>query len=203
MVRNLVTKLEEGFLSVLLVSMTLLVFAEVVARFGFNAGIHWAQEVTLLLAAWFVLFGASYGVKVGAHIGVDVFVKLLPQGTHRFITLIAVGLCLVYCGLFLYGSWIYISKMKMIGIEMEDLPIPKWMPMTILIIGFALLIVRFLQLGWKVVTNQADGFHFADEAEESMGIAKELQETALGDDPQVSDLKEPDTNNKAPKQEDK
>ncbi len=189
MVRNLVTKLEEGFLSVLLVSMTLLVFAEVIARFGFNAGIHWAQEVTLLLAAWFVLFGASYGVKVGAHIGVDVFVKLMPQGTHRFVTLIAVGLCLVYCGLFLYGSWIYLSKMKMIGIELEDLPVPKWIPMSILVIGFVLLIVRFLQLGWKVITNQADGFHFADEAEESMEIAKELEETALSLEPKNQDDK--------------
>lgn len=182
MVRNLITRLEEGFLSVLLVSMTLLVFAEVVARFGFNAGIHWAQEVTLLLAAWFVLFGASYGVKVGAHIGVDVFVKMFPHNTHRFITLIAIGLCLVYCGLFLYGSWIYLAKMKMIGIELEDLPVPKWIPMTILVIGFVLLIVRFLELGWKVVTDQAEGFHFADEAEESMEIAKELEETALGGD---------------------
>jgi C4-dicarboxylate transporter DctQ subunit len=200
MVRNLVTKLEEGFLSVLLVSMTLLVFAEVIARFGFNAGIHWAQEVTLLLAAWFVLFGASYGVKVGAHIGVDVFVKMLPEGTHRFITLVAVGLCLVYCGLFLYGSWIYLSKMKMIGIELEDLPVPKWIPMTILVIGFVLLIIRFLQLGWKVITNQADGFHFADEAEESMEIAKDLQETALGDAPTNSVDIDP---NKTPKQGDK
>ena len=200
MVRNLVTKLEEGFLSVLLVSMTLLVFAEVVARFGFNAGIHWAQEVTLLLAAWFVLFGASYGVKVGAHIGVDVFVKMLPEGTHRFMTLVAVGLCLVYCGLFLYGSWIYLSKMKMIGIELEDLPVPKWIPMTILVIGFVLLIIRFLQLGWKVVTKQADGFHFADEAEESMEIAKDLKETALGDAPTNSVDIDP---NKTPKQGDK
>lgn len=182
MVRNIVTKLEEGFLSLLLVSMTLLVFAEVVARFGFNAGIHWAQEVTLLLAAWFVLFGASYGVKVGAHIGVDVFVKMLPHNAHRGFTLVAIALCLVYCGLFLYGSWIYISKMKMIGIELEDLPVPKWIPMTILVIGFVLLIVRFLQLGWKVLTNQAEGFHFADEAEESMEIAKDLEDTALGSD---------------------
>jgi C4-dicarboxylate transporter DctQ subunit len=200
MVRNLVTKLEEGFLSVLLVSMTLLVFAEVIARFGFNAGIHWAQEVTLLLAAWFVLFGASYGVKVGAHIGVDVFVKMLPEGTHRFMTLVAVALCLVYCGLFLYGSWIYLSKMKMIGIELEDLPVPKWIPMTILVIGFVLLIIRFLQLGWKVITKQADGFHFADEAEESMEIAKDLQETALGDAPTNSVDIDP---NKTPKQGDK
>lgn len=196
MVRNLVTKLEEGFLSLLLVSMTLLVFAEVVARFGFNAGIHWAQEVTLLLAAWFVLFGASYGVKVGAHIGVDVFVKMFPHNTHRFITLVAIGLCLVYCGLFLYGSWIYLSKMKMIGIELEDLPVPKWIPMTILVIGFVMLIIRFLQLGWKVVKDEAEGFHFADEAEESMEIANELKETALGsdDDPNKS---------KTSKQEDK
>ncbi|WP_299182057.1 TRAP transporter small permease [uncultured Neptuniibacter sp.] len=199
MVRNLITKLEEGFLSILLVSMTLLVFAEVVARFGFNAGIHWAQEVTLLLAAWFVLFGASYGVKVGAHIGVDVFVKMFPHNTHRFITLVAIALCLVYCGLFLYGSWIYLSKMKMIGIELEDLPVPKWIPMSILVIGFVLLIVRFLQLGWKVIKDEAEGFHFADEAEESMEIAKELQETALGSD----DLNQDPNQSKQTKQEDK
>ncbi|MGH1431369.1 MAG: TRAP transporter small permease [Neptuniibacter sp.] len=199
MVRNLVTKFEEGFLSLLLVSMTLLVFAEVVARFGFNAGIHWAQEVTLLLAAWFVLFGASYGVKVGAHIGVDVFVKMFPHNTHRYITLVAIGLCLVYCGLFLYGSWIYLSKMKMIGIELEDLPIPKWIPMSILVIGFVLLILRFLQLGWKVIKDEAEGFHFADEAEESMEIAKELQETALGSD----GIDDDPNKSKQTKQEDK
>ncbi|WP_010321536.1 TRAP transporter small permease [Marinobacterium stanieri] len=177
-VRNLVTHIEEAILSLLLLSMTLLVFAEVVARFGFNAGIHWAQEVTLLLSAWFVLFGASYGVKVGAHIGVDVFVKMLPAGVHRGVTLIAVALCLFYCGLFLYGSWIYLAKMKMIGIELEDLPIPKWTVMTILLIGFGLLALRFLQLGWKVLKGEADGFHFADEAEESMEIARDLK----GDD---------------------
>lgn len=177
-VRNLVTHIEEAILSLLLLSMTLLVFAEVVARFGFNAGIHWAQEVTLLLSAWFVLFGASYGVKVGAHIGVDVFVKMLPAGVHRGVTLIAVALCLFYCGLFLYGSWIYLAKMKMIGIELEDVPIPKWTVMTILLIGFGLLALRFVQLGWKVLKGEADGFHFADEAEESMEIARDLK----GDD---------------------
>lgn len=174
-VRNLVTHIEEAILSLLLLSMTLLVFAEVIARFGFNAGIHWAQEVTLLLSAWFVLFGASYGVKVGAHIGVDVFVKMLPAGVHRGVTLIAIALCLFYCGLFLYGSWIYLAKMKMIGIELEDLPIPKWTVMTILVIGFVLLALRFVQLGWKVFKGEADGFHFADEAEESMELARDLK----------------------------
>ena len=181
MIKKLISHFEEGFLSLLIVSMTLLVFAEVVARFGFNAGIHWAQEVTLLMSAWFVLFGASYGVKVGAHIGVDVFVKMLPNRIHRFLTLLAIVLCLIYCVLFIYGSWVYVSKLIMIGIELEDVPLPRWMPTSILVIGFVLLTFRFLQLGWKVIIGEADGFHFADEAEESMEIAKGLKESSLGD----------------------
>ncbi len=175
MIRNFINHLEEGLLSLLLVSMTLLLFVEVVARFGFNAGIHWVQEVTLLMAAWLVLLGASYGVKTGAHIGVDVFVNLMPKSTHRFIALAAVVLCLIYCGLFFYGSWIYLSKMKMIGIEMEDIPIPKWIPMTVLVIGFGLLAVRFLQQGWKIIIDKEDGFRFADEAKESMDIVNDLK----------------------------
>ncbi len=173
---KLTTKLEESFLAILLVGMVLLVFAEVVMRFGFNAGIHWAQEVTLLMSAWFVLFGASYGVKVGCHIGVDVFVKMLPSGVHRMVTIFALLLCLFYCGLFLYGSWIYLAKLHQIGIELEDLPVPKWIPTSILFIGFSLLAFRLSQLLWKVITKKADGFHLADEAAESMELAKELEE---------------------------
>lgn len=181
MVKRIIDHFEESFLSLLMVSMTLLVFAEVVLRFGFNTGIHWAQEVTLLIAAWFVLYGASYGVKVGAHIGVDVFVKLLPSPIHRFLTLLAIVLALVYCGMFLYGSWIYLAKMKMIGIELEDLPVPKWIPMSVLVIGFALLALRFLELGWKVLKGEVEGFHFVDEAKESMEIAEELKEYTEAD----------------------
>jgi len=177
MLKKIIGQAEEAFISLLLVSMTLLVFVEVVARFGFNSGIHWSQELTLILAGWFVLFGASYGVKVGAHIGVDVFVKLLPKKAYRALTLLAIVLCLVYCGLFLAGSWVYVSKMYKIGIELEDIPLPRWMPMTVLLIGLVLLVIRFLQLGWKVITGEADGFHMADEAKESLELAKELQES--------------------------
>lgn len=181
MLGKLLNRLEESFLCLLLVSMTLLVFAEVVARFGFNAGIHWAQEVTLTMSGWFVLFGASYGVKVGSHIGVDVFVKMLPRHIHRGITILAIVLCLFYCGLFLYGSWIYVGKLHMIGIEMEDLPIPRWMPTSVLLIGFSMLVVRFLVLLWGVITHKTDGFHLADEAKESMHIANDIKAMNKGE----------------------
>lgn len=38
---------EEGFLNLLITLMTVLVFVEVVARFFFNTGFLWMQELTL------------------------------------------------------------------------------------------------------------------------------------------------------------
>ena len=115
---------EEGFISFLLVAMTLLVFIEVVMRFVFNAGYLWVQELTLHINGWFVLFGASYGVKVGAHIGVDAITRLLTPAVRRLVTIGAVLLCLVYCFLFAYGAWVYLDKIYMIGLGMEDVRIP-------------------------------------------------------------------------------
>jgi C4-dicarboxylate transporter DctQ subunit len=154
---------EEGFISILLVATTLLVFAEVVMRFGFNSGISWAQEATLHLSAWMVLYGASYGVKVGSHIGVDAFVRLLPRGARRFVSMIAVAGCLGYCGLFSYGAWVYLAKIHK-------------MAHSILLLGMILLGVRFIQLAWQIITDKADGFAFADEAKDAMHLAEENPE---------------------------
>jgi C4-dicarboxylate transporter DctQ subunit len=170
----MLNRAEEAIIALLLVAMTLLVFIEVVMRFGFGSGFLWAQELTLHISAWFVLFGVSYGLKVGAHIGVDAFVKKLPEMGQRFLSSIAVLLSLGYCGLFLYGSWIYLGKMKKIGIELEDLPVETWVAHSILLIGFAFLSVRLLQLLWRIIKGDATGFAHKSEAEESMHLAEEL-----------------------------
>ncbi|WP_086481062.1 TRAP transporter small permease [Oceanospirillum sanctuarii] len=178
MVVRFIHKLEENIVALLLVAMTLLVFAEVVMRFVFNTGVIWIQEATLYTSAWFVLFGASYGVRIGAHIGVDVVVKLLPEPLRRLAGLVAIALCFVYCALFLLGSWDYLQLMHMIGIEMEDIAVPKWMAMMIMPVGFVLLVIRFAELGWGILTGKKDGFHLADEGKDSMHLAEELQEAA-------------------------
>ena len=173
---RIVNHLEEAIISILLLLTTLLVFLDVVMRFGFNTGFMWTQELTLHMSAWFVLFGTSYGIKVGSHIGVDAFVKLFPRNMRRFLTFIACILSLSYCGLVLYGSWIYLAKMKKIGIELEDLPFPTWLAHGMLLIGFIFISVRILLLLWQVIIGEADGFRHVDEAKESMEIVAELKE---------------------------
>ncbi len=181
MLGNFINKFEENFLSLLLVGMTLLVFSEVVLRFGFNSGIDWSQEVTLYMMAWFVLFGASYGVKVGAHIGVDSFVKLFPKKIRQALGLLSVAVCIAYCVIFMVGAWNYLAKLKKINIAMEDLDIQRWVSESIIFLGFIFLIFRFLQLFIKIIIGEAEGFSHIDEAEESLELAAQIKEEELRD----------------------
>jgi len=150
--------------------MTLLTFTQVVMRYVFNSGFTWAVELTTVLFAFMIFIGISYGVRVGAHIGVDALVKLFPPGIRRVTSIVAVMLCLLYAGMVIYGSWQYVMKMKMIGIELEDMAIPMWMVRAILPIGFALLVLRFLPVLYNLVTGKSDRLHLADEVEEALKL---------------------------------
>lgn len=50
-------KFEETVIVVILGTMTLITFANVVARYGFNENILWALELTVFMFAWLVLLG--------------------------------------------------------------------------------------------------------------------------------------------------
>lgn len=133
---RILNRVEETIISLLLLTMTLLVFVDVVMRFGFGTGFMWSQELTLHLSAWMVLFGTSYGVKVGSHIGMDAFVRLFPSIGRRILTGLACILALTYCGLIMYGSYFYLLKMHQIGIFLEDMEIEAWKAHSILMIGY-------------------------------------------------------------------
>ena len=98
---------EETLIAVLLGAMTLITFANVVARYVFNDNILWALESTVFLFAWMVLLGASYAVKIVAHLGVDVVLVLFPKPARLALGLVAALCCIAYAALLLKGGWDY------------------------------------------------------------------------------------------------
>jgi C4-dicarboxylate transporter DctQ subunit len=104
---RVVNDIEETLIAVLLGLMTLVTFANVVARYVFNSNILWALETTVFLFAWLVLIGASYCVKTRAHLGVDVVLHMVGPGARRVLALIAVAASLAFSVLLLIGAWNY------------------------------------------------------------------------------------------------
>lgn len=124
---RLVRGLEETFIAALLGAMVLVTFANVVMRYIFNSALIWGLEVTLILFAWLVLFGISYGFRIAAHLGVDAAIVLLPPRARKVAALLAAATCLAYAGLLLKGAWDYWAPFA--GLQPTE---GRWFPL-----GFA------------------------------------------------------------------
>ena len=189
--------IEEIFMAVTLALMTLITFANVVARYVFNSNILWALETTVFLFAWLVLIGVSYGVKKHFHIGVDVAVNLLPKGARKACALIAALCCLLFAVLMLKGSWDYWSPF--IGpqafYETDDVPmpfflqffadwlndgeryekLPRFIPYAVLPLAMALLLFRLLQATWRIATGRDDMLIASHEVEDQVSATDKAE----------------------------
>ena len=87
---------------------------------------------------------------------------------RRILGLMVVALALLYTALMLYGSIQYIDRMMIIDVEAEDIPVKRWILSLCLPIGFAFLVIRLLEMGWRIVTGRSEGYELADEAAEAI-----------------------------------
>jgi C4-dicarboxylate transporter DctQ subunit len=153
----------------------------VVARYVFNTGAIWALELTTFLFAWLVILGISYGIRVRAHIGVDAFVKLFRTPVQRFLGILSVAAGLLYAGLLLVGSWEQTFGIIFeFDIESEDLKVPLWIPLSILVIGLASMFARLLVIAWNVIVLKETDTVLGDEGREA--IEKFTEGADEGDD---------------------
>ena len=191
---QVIDDIEETSIAVCLGLMTLITFANVVARYIFNANILWALELTVFLFAWLVLMGASYAVKKHIHIGVDVVVNAVSPVTAKILTILAVAACLAFSILLLIGAWNYWYPFitERAWLETEDIPmpemfmfladwfnegeryekVPRFIPYMALPLGMALLTFRFLQTAWQVLTGRLDKIIASHEVEDEIEQAR-------------------------------
>ncbi|WP_298436049.1 TRAP transporter small permease [Ottowia sp.] len=168
-------KLEEIFLELMLTGMVCITFTQVIARYIFNYSFTWALELVGVLFAWLIFIGLSYGVRVGTHIGIDILIRTLGTQAARWVGVVASALCVVYACVLAFGGWQYLMKLYTVGIEMQDLPIPQWVPKLVLPLGFGLLALRFLSIFLKLLTGRG-GRLLGDEAEDALKMRDDLEE---------------------------
>ena len=72
------------------VLMSVATLTNVVARYGFNSPIPWAEEFSRYAFIWLVFIGAVICTKHKKHICIDVVVIFLPKRTRLFFHLLAV-----------------------------------------------------------------------------------------------------------------
>ncbi|MEQ8666670.1 MAG: TRAP transporter small permease [Rhodospirillales bacterium] len=184
----IIDRIEVNGIAIMLGLMTVVTFANVIARYIFNSNILWALETTVFLFAWLVLLGMSHGVKISAHIGVDLILNMVGQSTRKTLVVISVICCLIFSVLLTIGSfeywWPFATDRA--WYEVNDIPMvffpdlmadwlnegeayekmPRFIPYAALPIGLVLLTLRFAQALWEVINDRRAMLIAGHEAED-------------------------------------
>lgn len=87
----------------LLVLMTLLIGTNVFMRYVLNSGIHWAEEISLVMAVTFVFISMALGVRKKLHISLHLWRRPIPKLDVVLEKLADLVVLFIGVVLFIYG----------------------------------------------------------------------------------------------------
>ena len=102
---DLFFKLLELLVVACMLAMVVMVFGNVVLRYGFNSGITVSDEMSRYCFIWLTYIGAMIAMREKGHLGVDTLVKHLPLNGKKVCLFMSEGLMLFCNGLFVLGTW--------------------------------------------------------------------------------------------------
>lgn len=91
-------------ISLFLIAMVVLVFLNVVLRYGFDSGITESEELARYLFVWIVFLGAIVAYKDKAHLGVDILIGALPAKAQKVLYVIINLIVICVLGIVIHGG---------------------------------------------------------------------------------------------------
>ncbi|HHW7519515.1 TRAP transporter small permease [Mannheimia haemolytica] len=103
---QLVGKLLEILVVVILSAMSILVFVNVVLRYGFNSSISMTEEVSRYMFVWLAFLGAVLAFSENQHVKVTMLTDKLSPTARNILSVVTDLAMLFCCYLIVDGSWI-------------------------------------------------------------------------------------------------
>ena len=137
--------------------ITLAICAEVVLRYGFNRPISWVVEISEYALLWITFLGASWVLRNGGHVRVDILLKFLSRPALRACGLLssASGV-LISLVLVVFGSNITWTLMARGSFRPSVVGIPTWIVVVVIPVGGLLLFFRFLRMFVEYYRRERD-----------------------------------------------
>jgi TRAP-type C4-dicarboxylate transport system permease small subunit len=156
----------EGTLTALLLgSMIVLAFLQVILRNFFSTGILWVDPFLRHMVLWVGFLGASLATRQEKHLNLDLITRLLPPRGVEMSRIVTNLFAALVTGFLAQAGWTFVvsemaSREELFRIG--ETSYPGWWFETVIPAGFALMAFRF---SIRAVEHLIRSFHPPDSAE--------------------------------------
>lgn len=182
---------EESIMAYMLAAMTAVAFFAVVVRRFFGGKIFdlqpsiWGLELTLYIFLFFILFGMSYVLRKGVHIGIDVLVNLFPKPARKVLNILATVMTVLYALLLSRAGYQAFDKFWSVKVlrnkGSDELEIPFFFTYGFLSAAFFVLALTAAFAIWEIWTGRRESLTAGHEAEEEVEEAVAAASEGEGD----------------------
>ena len=165
--------LENAICVLTMAAVSLLVFGNVVSRYGFSYTPIWSEELSRFLVVWSIFIGVAIGVRKNQHIGVDAIIRFLPHKLKLASEVLLNLIGIVVIGILVYTSLEFIQHTREYEQLSPAMRIPMYIPYIAMPVGLSLSIVHFIH-------NIVKLFTIPDQAEQALYSSEHIENGNIG-----------------------
>ena len=163
--RKIMNVLDKGCQWIVIVGlavMTVVLFAQVTARYVFGSGISWSEELARYIMVWVVYIGAAVVYKDNSHISVTVLEEVLGARACKFLKILQKLISIAFMGLV---GWWSIGMMEFAALQTSpNMLIPMnyiylVFPVSSVLIVLHLAILIYDDITKPCTPHESGGFH--------------------------------------------
>lgn len=142
---RILDKIEEIVAIVCMIIMTILTFANVVARYVFSASFSFSEEITTYLFVLLSLVGTAIAAKRRAHLGLTILTDLVSPKIRKTMHIIGYLFAVAFSGAIFYYGILMVLSQRELGQVTANMQLPEWIFGSFVPIGAFFVVVRFVQ----------------------------------------------------------
>ena len=144
--KAILSRIAEVLCVIALVIMTVLTFANVIARYVFSASFSFSEEITTYLFVLLSLLGSAVAARRKAHLGFTALIDIVPENVRRIFHAISFLLATLFSSaLFVFGMKMVYSQMSR-GQVTAGMQWPEWIFGAFVPLGAFFITLEFLFL---------------------------------------------------------
>lgn len=156
--------IEEILGAVLMMGMVIILFIQVIARFGFSSSLSWSEELARYMFIWMIYLCLGSVTLRGEHIVIDVVILRMKPRMRRVFRTIALIIAFALNMMVLWVAADIAIILQQLGQTSAALSLPMWLVYGALPVGMLIAALRTVQAIvclWREDAENLDAEHSA------------------------------------------
>ena len=127
-------------------------FLNAVLRYTTDSSLVWSEQMVQLVFPWFIMAGAVLAAQHSRHIGVELFIHLIPAEVSRWIRIMVQAIILIACSIVVYYG--YEVTMLERGTYFTLIGVSQAWSYGAVLVGYTMLAATALTTAYRILQGE-------------------------------------------------